>query len=194
MHHGRIASFLLGAWLAGSVLMLWIATQSLGVVDDAIGSPPSAAAKIIKTIGKDNARALLRYSAGEQNRFLFEGWELVQMALAVGLILVLILGLKSRLLAALTAGMLLLVLFAHFRVTADLAWLGKSIEFIPWAAESLERDQFWRQHAVYSAIEAGKLLLGAAVGVLLFTMRRRRSPVRKEIDMVDHAHHSHVNR
>src|SRR5260370_5105587 len=153
MHHGRLASFLLGAWLAGSVLMLWIATQSLSVVDDAIGSPPAAAAKIIKSLGKDNARALLRYSAGEQNRFLFEGWELAQMALAAGLILVLILGLKSRLLAGLTAGMLLLVLFAHFRVTADLAYLGKNIEFTPLAAESLERDQFWRQHAVYSAIE-----------------------------------------
>jgi len=194
MHHGRFASFLLGAWLAGSVLMLCIATQSLGVVDEAMSSPPGGAAKIIRTVGKDNARALLRYSAGEQNRFLFEGWELAQMALAAGLILVLILGLKSRLLAGLAVGMLMLVLFAHFRVTAELAWLGKTIEFIPWSAESLERDLFWRQHAVYSAIEAAKLLLGAAVGVLLFTMRRRRTPVRKEIDAVNHAHHGHVNR
>lgn len=174
--------------------MLWIATESLGVVDEAMSSPPGGAAKIIKSLGKDNARALLRYSAGEQNRFLFEWWEFAQMTLAVGLILVLTLGVKSRLLAGLTAGMLLLVLFAHFRVTAELAWLGKNIEFTPWAAESLERDQFWRQHAIYSAIEAGKLSLGAAVGVLLFTMRRRRTPVRKEIDAVDHANHSHVNR
>src|ERR1700682_2426897 len=194
MHSGRLPSFCLGSWLAGSVLMLWIATQSLGVVDEAMSSPPEAALKIVTTLGKDNAQALLRYSAGEQNRSLFEGWELAQMALAVALILVLILGLKSRLSAGLTAGMLLLVIFAHFRVTADLAWLGKNIEFTPWAAESLDRDQFWRQHAVYSAIEAGKVLLGAAVGVLLFNMRRRRSPVRKEIDTVDHAHHSHVNR
>ena len=194
MHHGRLASFLLGAWLAGSFLMLWIATESLGVVDDAMSSPPIAAAKLVRTIGKDNARALLRYSAGEQNRFLFEGWELAQMALAVALILVLLLGLNSRLLAGLTAGMLLLVLFAHFRVTADLAWLGKNIEFVPWSAESSERDQFWRQHAVYSAIETIKLLLGGAVGVLLFTMRRRRVPVRKEIDAIDNAHHGHVNR
>ena len=174
--------------------MIWIATQSLGVVDEAMSSLPGAAAKMVKTLGKDNVRALLRYSAGEQNRFLFEGWEVVQMALGVALILVLIFGVKSRLLAGLTAGMLLLVIFAHFRVTADLAWLGKNIEFTPWAAESLERDQFWRQHAVYSAIEAGKLLLGTAVGVLLFTMRRRRTAVRKEIDAVDHAYHSHVNR
>jgi len=174
--------------------MLWIATESLGVVDDALSSLPGAAAKIIRTAGKDNARALLRYSAGEQNRFLFEGWELAQMALGVGLILVLILGLKNRLLAGLTGGMLLLVIFAHFRVTSELSWLGKSIEFTPWAAESLERDLFWRQHAVYSTIEAIKLLLGSAVAILLFTMRRRKTPVRKEIDAVDHAHHSHVNR
>src|SRR6266852_5837597 len=140
MHHGRFATFLLGAWLAGSVLMLWIATESLGVVDEAMSSPPGGAARIIRMVGKDSARALLRYSAGEQNRFLFEGWELVEMALGVGLILVLILGLKSRLLAGLTGGMLLLVIFAHFRVTADLAWLGKNIEFTPWATESLERD------------------------------------------------------
>jgi hypothetical protein len=179
MHHGRLASFLLGAWLAGSVLMLWIATQSLGVVDEAMSSPPEAASNIVKTLGKDNARALLRYSAGEQNRFLFEGWELAQMALAVALILVLILGLKSRLSAGLTAGMLLLVIFAHFRITADLALLGKNIEFTPWVTESLERDQFWRLHAVYSAIEAGKLLLGAALGVLLFKMRRHRTQTSK---------------
>ena len=159
--------------------MLWIATQSLGVVDEAMSSPPGAAVKIIKTLGKDNARALLRYSAGEQNRFLFEGWELAQMALAVALILVLMLGVKSRLLAGLTGGMLLLVTFAHFRVTADLAWLGKNIEFTPWAAESPDRDLFWRQRAVYSSIEAAKLLLGVAVGVRVFTMRRRRRQTSK---------------
>src|SRR5260221_8961676 len=125
MHHGSCATSLLGGGQAGGFLMQGIASESWGVVDDELSSLPGAAAKIIRTAGKDNARALLRYSAGEQNRFLFEGWELAQMALGVGLILVLILGLKSRLLAGLTGGMLLLVIFAHFRVTADLAWLGK---------------------------------------------------------------------
>ncbi len=194
MHHGRVASFLLGAWLAGSVLMWGIASQSLGVVDEAMSSPPAGAGKLIQAIGSDNARALLRYSAGEQNRFLFEWWEFVEMGLAVALILTLVLGLKSRLLAGLTTGMLLLVLFAHFRVTVELAWLGRSIEFVHTAGEALERDQFWRLHTVYAAIEAVKLLLGAAVGILLFTMRRRRAAVRKEINVVDHANHGHVNR
>ncbi len=174
---------------------MWgIASQSLGVVDEAMSSPPAGAGKIIHAIGNDNVRALLRYSAGEQNRAFFEWWEFVEMGLAVALILVLILGLKSRLLAGLTVGMLLLVLFAHFRVTVELAWLGKSLEFVHTAAEALERDQFWRLHTVYGAIEATKLLLGAVVGVILFTMRRRRAAVRKEVNVIDHANHGHVNR
>src|SRR5208282_3012037 len=114
MQHSRIAAFLLGALLLGSLFLAFVATRNFRAVDAVLNSPPPEASKMIQTLGHQNARQLLRYLAGEENRGYFEAWELAQLALGVALVAFLLLGVEKRLLASLAGAMLALTLFQHF--------------------------------------------------------------------------------
>jgi hypothetical protein len=194
MHHTRIAALLLGAWLLGSLFLVFAATRNFHTVDTVLRSPPPEAAKMIQTLGHENARQLLRHLAGEENRGLFETWELAQLVLGTALIGFLLFGVEQRLLAGLAGAMLTLTLFQYLKITPDMVWMGRSIDFLPWTAESQTRDQFWKLHGIYSGIEVVKMLLAVAIAGFLIPMRRRPLRQRVEVDPVDYANHRHVNR
>jgi len=88
--------------------------------------------------------------------------------------------------------MVILTIFQHFKITPELVWQGRSIDFVPVMADPTARQQFFRLHAIYGVIEAVKLLLMVAIGIGLFP-RRRRARQRVEIDTVDYANHRHVD-
>ncbi len=194
MHHGRIAAFLLGCWIAGSLFMALVATQNFGIADRVLNSPPPQVSKMIDTLGHENARQLFRHLAGEENRLYFYNWETVQLALGVVLTGFLLFGLDHRLLASLAGALLVLTLFEHFKVTTEMLWLGRSIDFVPRAAESGARSQFGKLHALYGVIEVLKLLLAVAIAVFLFPLQRRRVRSKVEVKPVDYADHRHINR
>jgi hypothetical protein len=194
MHHSRIAAFLLGCWLLGSLFLTFVATWNFHTVDAVLTSPPPEAAKMIQTLGDQNARQLLCYLAGEENRGFFEVWEPAQAVFGTALVGFLLFGIEKRLLAGLAGAMLILTLFQQFKITPELSWMGRSIDFVPSAVESQVRDQFWKLHGIYSGIEVVKMLLAVAIAGFLFSMRRRRSRQRAEIDPVDYANNRHANR
>jgi len=193
MHHSRIAAFLLGAWLLGSLFQAFVATRNFKTVDAVLQAPPPEASKMIQKLGHDDARQLLRYLAGEENRGYFESWELAQLALSTLLTAFLLFGVEKRLLAGLAGAMLVLTLFQYLRITPDLVGLGRSIAFAPAAAEAHTRAQFGRLHGIYGVIEVVKMLLAATIAGFLFAMRRRRVAKRVEMDPVNYADHRHVN-
>jgi hypothetical protein len=174
MHHTRIAAFLLGSLLLGSLFLVFVATRNFRAVDTVLDAPPPEASKMIQTLGHSNARQLLRYLAGEENRSYFQTWELTQIVLGLALTGVLLFGVENRLLASLAGAMLVLALFQHFKITPDMLWLGRSIDFVPAAAESQSRDQFWKLHGIYSGIELVKMLLALTTAGFLFRLKRRR--------------------
>jgi hypothetical protein len=194
MHHSRISAFLLGSLLLGSLFLAFVATHNFRAVDAVLSAPPPEASKMIQTLGQQNARQLLRYLAGEENRGYFEAWELTQLLLGATLVGFLLFGVKNRLLAGLAGAMLALTLFQYFKITPDLLWMGRSIDFLPWTAESQVRDQFWKLHGIYGGIEVVKMLLAVTIAGFLFPLRRRRLRQRVQVDPVDYANHRHVNR
>src|SRR5882724_4728791 len=76
---------ILGAWIAGSLFMIMVATQNFRSVDRLLAAPGRAGAQV-ETMGHDAARAFLRYQVSEQNRWYFETWEKVQLALGIALL------------------------------------------------------------------------------------------------------------
>src|SRR5580700_2818384 len=110
MHRHRIAAFLAGCLIMGSLFMIFVATQNFGVVDRVLAAPPHEATQMFQTLGTENARLVLRYLAGEENRLFFTTWESAQIALGGLLTAVLLLAIKSRLLAGLTGATLILAL------------------------------------------------------------------------------------
>ncbi|MBV9771291.1 MAG: hypothetical protein JOZ32_17095 [Bryobacterales bacterium] len=175
MHRNRIAAFLLGCLIMGSVFMIFVATQNFGTVDRVLAAPPQEAVQMFQTLGRQNGRLLLRYLAGEENRLFFESWELAQIGLGALLTAVLLLATKRRLLAGMTGAMVIVALFQHFRVTPEMIALGRLVDF-GGGAGSAAYSQFWRLHGLYGVLEVVKLsLLIVAAIILLFTRQRKTS-------------------
>jgi hypothetical protein len=192
MHYSRISAFLLGALLTGSLFMAFVASGNFQTVSEILKSPPPQADKMIKVLGDENARLLLRYLAGEENRLFFEIWETAELVLGLLLAGLLFLAGNRRLLAGLAGAIVILTIFQHFKITPELVWQGRAIDFVPATGDQTARQQFFKLHAAYGLIEVVKLLLIIGIGIGLFP-RRRGAHQRVEVDAVDYAHHRHVD-
>jgi hypothetical protein len=194
MHFRRLAAFLLGIWLGGSVFMDMVATQNFHSVDRLLAAPsPQVQERIQALGGPDAARAFLRYQVAEQNRSYFETWERIQIGLGVALLFVLLFGsVPDKLLLLLTLLMLAIVLVMRFFLTPEITQLGRAIDFVAPGTPSGDRTRFWTFHGAYSASELVKLGLGIVLVVLM--VRRRKRSHSAEIDTVDKSDHSHINR
>ena len=172
MHFHRLAALLLGAWLGGSVFMDMVATQNFRSVDRLLSAPPMQVAERIQALGgHDGARVFLRYQVSEQNRWYFQVWERVQIALGAVLFLVLAFGAgPKRLTLVLTLLMLAMVLVMHFFLTPEITRLGRTFDFAPTA----DRSRFWTLHGMYSAGELIKLGLGIVLAVRLLLRTKTR--------------------
>jgi len=176
----RIAAFLSGCLIVGSLFMIFVATQNFQTVDRVLASPPAEAAQRFQTLGPDSSRLLLRYLAGEENRLFFVSWEFAEIALGLALTATLLFAIRSGLLAGMAGGMVIIAVFQRFRVTPEMISLGRLIDFGA-GSGSAAFAQFWRLHGLYGVLEVVKLLLVMVVaGFLLFrttdtTSERRAS-------------------
>jgi hypothetical protein len=169
--------------------MIMVATQNFRSVDRLLAAPGSAATQVGK-MGHGEARTFLRYQVSEQNRWYFETWEKIQLALGLALLAALW---RQGKFPALTLGAIMcaLLLVERFYLTPEIVRLGRLIDFVPQAASSPERAVFWRFHGAYSGVELLKLALGFFLsGRLIFG----RSHIAGQVDVVDEADHRHVNR
>jgi hypothetical protein len=173
MHYHRIAAFLSGSIILGTLFMIFVATQNFQTVDRVLASPPAEAAQMFQTLGQEQSRLLLRYLAGEDNRTFFVAWEWAQIGLGFVLTAILLFPLRSGLLAGLSGGMMIIALFQHFSVTPEMISFGRMIDFGA-GPGSAAYTQFWRLHGLYGVLEVVKLILLITVaGFLLFAPRKR---------------------
>jgi len=191
MHIRRIACWLLGAWIGGSLFMFVVATQNFRSVDRLLADPSASAVEHIDKLGKEPARMLLRYHVSEQNRWYFERWEKVQIALGALLVALALGSLRGRLAPGIALGLLCIVIAERLFLTPEIVRLGRLLDFVSPAASLPERAQFWRLHGGYSALEMLKLVLAAVLTGQLIVKGRRRSG---QIDLVDESDHRHVDR
>jgi hypothetical protein len=183
-----LACWLVGAWIAGSLFMIMVATQNFRSVDRLLSAPGGAGTQV-EQMGRDAARTFLRYQVSEQNRWYFETWEKIQLAL--GLALAAAAMRLGKIPIGLAVAMFGLLLVERFYITPEIVRLGRLIDFLPQAASSPERDTFWRFHGAYSGVELLKLALGFFLsGRLIFW----RDSIGHKVDVVDETDHSHVNR
>ena len=196
MHFRRLICFFLGAWIAGSVFMAAVATQNFHTVDRLLYQPAPAAGQEIKAMGPEMARAFLRYLAAEQNRWLFERWEGVQIGLGFLTFFLLLFGsTETKFSLALALLMLLIVGAERFFLTPMITSFGRVIDFVPEAVHAPERTRFWVLHSAYSGLEIAKCLLGLVLTVkLLLRSRRRSTHGVGDVDVIDKTYHRHINR
>ena len=172
MHYRRISAFLLGAWIIGSLFMIFVAIQNFRMAD---------------TLGNPDTHAVLRDMAGRLNQVFFVNWEWAELALGAVLTAILVLGVRSRVQASLSGALLILVAIQHFGVTPQMLLLSAHLD------NAAVADQFGKLHALYGITEVVKLVgLSALAVILLPSWRRRGASV--DVQTVDYAHHGHIDR
>jgi hypothetical protein len=157
----------MGIWIGVSAMLALNVYRNFDAVETVLNTPPEQAERVFKILEHENARMLLRYTAGVENANTFETWEQIQFALGLLVIVVMFMSTSTRVFSAVPLVMLLLVLFMHFKVGPELAWVGRSLEFTPATANPAAREQFWRLHRIYGILETVKCLLGLGLTVFL---------------------------
>jgi len=176
MYH-RVAAFLLGCWILGSLFMIFVATENFGTVDRMLNSPEN---QMIQPLGRDQARVLLRDMAGQENQLFFVSWEIAQLILGIALAAFLVFA-GNRLLASLAGVLVILAAIQHFSVTPRMLSLVSQLQTASAASD------FGKLHAIYGIIEVGKLIIAALVAVLLLPDWRARSRSAMPLDAVKYA-------
>jgi hypothetical protein len=165
----RLASLIIGLWLGASLFMDFTATQNFQTVDRVLTSLDLRVVETAKNIGDPEAtRYLLRFMAGESNRYLFEQWEWMELAIGLALLFALLLARSDqRLCLALCLAMIVIVLTQRFYLTPRITMLGREMDFSAGASR-----RFAAFHQVYGGVEVGKLLLGAGIALRLILRQR----------------------
>ncbi|MDQ6678209.1 MAG: hypothetical protein M3Z09_13045 [Acidobacteriota bacterium] len=164
---------ILGAWLAGSACIDLVAVHNFRAVERFMSDPGIRYAEQIHTAGRAETRSLLRHLAAEQNRFYFEQWEWVQLALGLSLLLLFVFGSRPPILSiVLCLAMLIIVLIDRFGLTPQITALGRSLDNLAETAQSGERKVFWVLHNAYSGLELVKLALGFGIAGRMIIRRK----------------------
>jgi len=180
MQFHRLATFIIGIWLGVSVFMDFVATENFRTVNRVMTSLDVRVVENAKKLGDpDNARYLLRYFAGESNRFLFEQWEWAELLLGLCLLLVLLFARTYQKFAmALCLMMMFMVAAQRFRLTPMITQLGRELEFSGSASR-----RFATYHALYGYVELAKLAFGLTLaGRLLIRPRASKKAFVREYE------------
>lgn len=172
MDQRRVSAFLLGAWIMGSLFMIFVAIQNFQMAD---------------TLGSSETHAALRDMAGRLNQVFFVNWERAELALGILLTAALVFGVRSRLQSSLSGALLILVAIQHFAVTPQMLSLAAHLD------NASAVDQFGKLHAIYGIMEVGKLVGLSTLAVILIPSWRSRS-ASVDVQSVDYAHHGHIDR
>jgi hypothetical protein len=192
VHTRRVAAFLLGAWLGGSLLMILIQAGNLRFTNSLLSTQSDQAAAFVKKTGTKDFALMMRYQAVEQNRRYAEVWEDIQMSLGLLLAATLFLGTQRRIFPMVFCGlMVLMVGFEHFGVTPALAVSGRETDFPPGNAAVDSLVRMYALGQVYAWVEGFKLVLGVLLSGYLFIFRARRT--RRSSDVMEPSP-SHIGR
>lgn len=168
MHTRRLASFILGAWLVGCLLMSFVSSQGLQNVDRLLTNPPGPVAKDVEDLGADITRMLLRYQASEMNRFLFQVWGVLQLGLGGAFVISSVLtSHRSKFLIGVSLMMMVLIAIQMFYVAPAMNALSRSLDFLQVNAAFKERDAYQSFRIWDIVLEILKMALGLALAARL---------------------------
>lgn len=172
MHTRRLAAFLLGAWLFGSLLFTYVSMQSIAQVERIIATPPQQLTREIDNMGYDVTRQLLRYQSVETTRHLYPIWGVLEIGMAISfLVAVTLTAHRSRILIVLGGLMLILTGLTHFWLNPSLTATGRAVDFLAPGATSFERTSYENLLIWQRVFEVLKILLGVAVAGRLLVDR-----------------------
>jgi hypothetical protein len=195
MHARRFACMLLGCWLAGSIVMAFIGSDSGNTAERLLIDHGPAASQRIKAMGREEARIMLAYPVRQQVRWWLEEWENLEMALGAFFFLFLLFGTREGKVAlAVTLGIYAIVLFQRFFTSPQILYLGAQMDFVPLNVVIPERNELIAVQKIFTGVEIFKALAILGLGFYMIARTRRSSHSWDHVDMVDESDHRHVDR
>ena len=182
MFSRRVATFLLGIWIGGCLLVDVLALEGHRIAGRILLSPSPEAQAILKVTGDAPASALLHHLASEQTRANLGNWEIAQIVLVIAMAVPLIVTDQRKWGAvAMVGAMGLLTLIQMYGISPSLNSLGRQADFQGEAAPASLQTQIWTMTRMYGLVETLKLLIGGALASYFFAMESvvRRSKSRR---------------
>ncbi len=175
MHSTRIATFLLGAWMACCVMIDAMQFVNPRLMRPLFSAPQPGAGDLIKAAGPERAQLLLRHFAMEQNRFYLADWATYQIVIGVAFLILLFFAVDHKIVPlALAIGMVALVLFQDFAVIPELVFRGRAVDFPPGSLEVGAQARVMALTEIFAGAEAAKFTLGTLLAVYIFLYKSRR--------------------
>lgn len=173
--------------------MAWFGARSFQTVDRVMNESNPGFALQTKPLGHSVTRTVLRHGVAEQNRWLFQSWENMQIVIGVFFFGYLLFGtMEGKFTLLLALLMLIVVAVQRLGLSSAIATLGGSLDYMPAESVATERAKFWMLHSAYLGMELTKLGLGIIVCALVLRRARSVDPL-NQFNMVDKANHRHVN-
>jgi hypothetical protein len=201
MHTRRLTALILGLWLGASLLMDWISYEGTTTIPAAFEAVRQREPILVRTIGDGPIQQLLRFQTAELNRNYTYFWGFAQIAIGVVVLVVALFatnGNKPALI--LSAAMVVIVLGMQFAVMPVMLENDRILDFAT-SDMARERAAYAGTRNTYIGMEILKLLTGFGLaGVLLYRERegsgssRRRRRRSENVDIIDYADNSRVNR
>jgi hypothetical protein len=173
----RVVCFLLGAWIGTSIVLALNVYWTFNSMEEMLKSPPGQWSSGF--LNAERFRISLWYAAGLETANTYEMWEDIQIPLGLLAAALLFLESSTRKLAAVPLLMTGLVIVLHVRINPEVAWLHRLFAGTPWWRPSIQRDQFWRLHAVYELVEAVKCVMGIGLTIVLLLSQTSKHVRRK---------------
>ena len=173
-------------WLGAGVCVDLLINQNIFSVDRFLSDPGSARATTeISQAGSVSVRFILHRNAAEENAWVLNEWEWIQIGLSVAVFFLAVNGDRPAGSAfGLIPAMLLIILLQLAFVTPHIASLAREVDEIP-VGELLSSIPAGRLQAFNQAFWAGealKMLLGMGLMWKLMVRRERARPVEREAE------------
>jgi hypothetical protein len=180
-----------GAWIAGTLLTIWIHVNRNVVAAEAMVYGGTALNKASKVLGAGSVSNILRYQSVEQSRSILQDWEKVEFVAGVLLFGLFLFGTNVRYTMFLPLVGLLFVGAAHVVVWPGLVASERLTQIMPAAQALVEQGRVDALDRIYFGLQAGKLIALSALGVIL-VRATSLSKVRKRARAVEKPEQSGV--
>ncbi len=175
MHATRVVTFLLGAWLIGTLFVDSMVYTNLRLPEVAISGAPPAAENIIKNYGPEQAPLLLHYYAGETNQYFLYRWEMIEIGMGLLLLPFVFSATDRKLIPLVMASFLLIVaLVQFFVVSPELAYRGREVAFPPGRGNVLLEERLTKMWGLFAGTEGVLVVVCGALAAYVASFKSRR--------------------
>jgi len=186
---------LLGFWLAGSILMTFIAADSANSAGRLLLHHSAAANERIKEMGQAEARIMLAYPVRQQTRWWLAEWGNLELLLGALFFLFMLFGSREgKITLSFTLGIFAIVLFQRFFTMPQMLYLSSVMDFAPANVVMPERNQLVAVQNAFTAVEVFKELVLLGMGAYFIARRPRSSHSGNHVNFIDKADYRHVDR